>query len=94
MLEDTPPVLSIGRLCIDDWFGFYWDPGSYNPCLVLPSGRAIHLETEDYVPIIEDFEHAINQAEATKALPAGTNLHDKTTIKRLSNNAKMPQPDG
>ena len=39
VLDSTPNVLSIGRRCIDNGYGFVWYPYSHHPVLVPPRGR-------------------------------------------------------
>ena len=51
VLEDTPSVLSLGRLCMEEGYKFVWEPGEL-PQLVPPKGRAITLSMKDRVPIL------------------------------------------
>ena len=41
VLASTPPVLSLGRMCVEDGYGFHWPPHG-TPVLVTPQGK-IHL---------------------------------------------------
>ena len=48
VLDQTPSVLSIGRRCMEEGFGFWWPPGQL-PILYLPDGKQITLEVIDYI---------------------------------------------
>ena len=50
LLEDTPPVLSLGRLRQDHGNSFEWIVG-HKPHLI-KNGRTIPCNTENYVPIV------------------------------------------
>ena len=52
MLSDSPNAFSLGRLCVLDGFGFQWDPKSHDPVLTLPSGDALTLPLQHYVPVL------------------------------------------
>ena len=41
VLENCPDVLSMGKRCAEEGFGFYWDPFSVKPVLVRPDGKVI-----------------------------------------------------
>ncbi len=51
VLDDCPSVLSLGRKCVAEKFGFYWNPYQ-KPSLVLPSGKSITLDVDHYVPVL------------------------------------------
>ena len=42
LLADSPPVISVGRRCTHEGYGFHWEPGEA-PTLVTPDGVAIRL---------------------------------------------------
>ena len=53
VLEDTPPVLSLGQLVMLHGFGFYWPPFE-NPYLIAPNGETIaDLEVVSFCPILK-----------------------------------------
>ena len=56
LLDDTPPVLSIGRRCEKYGYQFHWDAYSNKPYLVKPNGDVIVLYTENYVPFLDQEE--------------------------------------
>ena len=56
VLDDCPSVLSLGKKCMEEGFGFHWEPYG-KPTLVLPSGKTISLQVEHYVPVL-----AVNEA--------------------------------
>ena len=51
VLDDTPPVVSVGRLCMKYNYAFYWPRGE-KPYFVRPSGQRITLEVSDFIPYI------------------------------------------
>jgi hypothetical protein len=51
VLEDTPSILSMGRRCIDEQYGFYWPPGKW-PYIVRPDGKRIDCVVQDYIPYV------------------------------------------
>eukprot|EP00971_Amphidinium_carterae_P274370 5444975-Amphidinium_carterae.1 len=53
VLHDTPPVLSMGRRCVDEGYGFIWMPHS-EPHLLTPEGKLFRLGRDGYVPVIND----------------------------------------
>lgn len=46
----SPDCASIGEFCVEEFFGFFWPPGSRNPYLVDPNGNKIILEVDNNVP--------------------------------------------
>ena len=50
ILEDTPAVLSLGKLCEDHGYSYEWTNGQ-KPCLIKHSVR-IQCNTENYVPTV------------------------------------------
>merc|ERR1711972_512047 len=51
VLDDTPPVVSIGRLCMKHNYPFYWPKGE-QPYFVRPAGQRITLDVSDFIPYI------------------------------------------
>ncbi len=51
LLHDTPPVLSIGKRCMEQGFTFHWDPGR-NPVMTNPEGMVVELEVEKNIPYL------------------------------------------
>ena len=50
LLEDTPAVLSLGKLCVDHGYSYEWTSGQ-KPQLI-KDGRRIKCSMENYVPIV------------------------------------------
>ena len=50
ILEDTPAVLSLGKLCDENGYSYEWANGQ-KPCLIKNCIR-INCNTENYVPIV------------------------------------------
>jgi hypothetical protein len=51
ILPATPPVLSVGRRCMEHGYSFMWMAGR-DPIFVLPSGKRVALEVEGLVPYL------------------------------------------
>ena len=51
VMENSPSVLSLGKLIEEKGFSFEWKFGSH-PILVNPDGAIINIEVHDYVPMI------------------------------------------
>ena len=49
-LDDSPAVLSLGKLCEDHGYSYEWTSGHF-PHLI-KNGRSILCQTENYVPIV------------------------------------------
>ena len=55
VLDSSPNVLSIGRRCVVDGYGWYWPPYSLSPYLIHPvSGEFIYMRVEDYCPYLDN----------------------------------------
>ena len=52
VMKDSPPVLSIGRRCMQHGWGFSWELGEA-PYVVLPCGKIITCIVDGNVPYIE-----------------------------------------
>ena len=64
VVESTPPLFSVGQLCMDKGFAFVWPRGSEYPYLEGPNGEVIYLEVHDYVPydVLDDSIEQANPA--------------------------------
>ena len=51
LLPNSPSVLSLGRHCMEEGYGFHWEPFQH-PRLVTPAGEDIELQVENLVPIL------------------------------------------
>ena len=51
VLPSIPYVLSLGRRCQNEGYGFWWPPYGL-PHLMLPSGRVMVLRVYDYIPYL------------------------------------------
>ena len=81
VLPDSPDVLSIGRRCVDQGYGFYWKPYSQSPALIPPdahmprvdSSRASKewtwLEVDDYIPYLVDTHNPLPNVSQGKSCP-------------------------
>ena len=53
VMTSTPPVLSIGKRCMEQNYEFRWPPGKA-PFFVTPDGKIIKLKVHDNVPYLYD----------------------------------------
>ena len=54
VMQNSPPVLSIGRRCRVEGFEFYW-PKYRNPILTFPDGRKVELEVYGDIPYFREW---------------------------------------
>ena len=73
VLEDSPSIISVGRLVLDDGYDFYWRHKDRKAVLVRPDGRRIVLENDNYTPMLtikETVSNKISEIQAdAKAAP-------------------------
>ena len=51
VLDDTPSVLSVGKRCMKQGYGFVWPPGE-NPFMINPDGKRISLFVNGDIPYV------------------------------------------
>ena len=51
VLDDTPSVLSVGKRCMKQGYGFIWPPGE-NPFMINPEGKRISLFVNGDIPYV------------------------------------------
>ena len=51
VLKDTPSIISMGRRCIEEGYGFYWPPGEW-PHIIRPDRKRIDCVVQDYIPYV------------------------------------------
>ncbi len=59
LLHDSPPVLSVGKRCMEQGFTFHWQAGM-NPIMTNPQGDVVELEVERNIPYLRagsEFSH-------------------------------------
>ena len=66
LLPSTPPVLSLGKRCMEDGCSFHW-PARQNPYMVDARGVRHELEVKDNVPYLLDGPEQFAEREATAA---------------------------
>ena len=74
LLSNTPPVLSVGKRCMEEGFSFHW-PANEAPYLVGPNGKRHQLEIDNLVPYLADppvFQDHYEDAYAVVAPPTTT----------------------
>ena len=85
VLEQCPPILSLGRLIVDYNFSFEWKPRC-QPTLTASDGQIIHLCVQNYVPTFaaEDHHHSNNLCKTTTKLSTKTNIRHNISESSLS----------
>ena len=73
VLEKSPSVLSLGRLCLEHGCSFWWQTG-HNPQILLKDGSAIELDVNNYVPVLASPARSV-----TPSVPAAV-LQLKTSV--------------
>ena len=53
LLESSPPVLSVGKRCMEEGYSCHW-PAGRRPYLVSPDGTKHMLEVDNMVPYLND----------------------------------------
>ncbi len=70
VLESTPPVLSVGKRCMDMGYSFVWLQGR-NPYFICPDGKIVELRVRDNIPYLmtgnEDCQP--KDADNTQSIP-------------------------
>ena len=56
VLDDTPSVLSVGKRCMKQGYGFVWPPGD-NPFMINPDGKRISLFVNGDIPYVRAGSH-------------------------------------
>ena len=72
VLPSTPPVLSVGRRCMDEGYTFEWKPYSSTPTLRSPGGETIELRVDGYVPYIQSGAPAVPAAATSSTSSASS----------------------
>ena len=75
LLDNSPPVMSVGKFCMEEGYGFYWLPGE-PPFLLSPTGEKLVFEVQNNVPYLNlDAESTGEFAiDDTKCRPCGPDL--------------------
>ena len=71
LADDSPPILSVGKRCMQDGYSFFWPRGK-DPYLVDQYNNIIKLTVENFVPYIA---HSTDGA-ATGGVERGTSSDD------------------
>jgi len=74
LLEHSPPVLSMGKRCMEEGYSCHW-PSGRQPYLIAPDGAKHVLEVDNMVPYLPDPPIGDYAAPAL-ALPAGVQKPD------------------
>ena len=78
VLDDCPPVISVGQRVENDGFSFQWHHGS-PPVLISPEGKRIELTVQNHVPYLLE-ETRIDAAYAAHLEPVlATSQHAAET---------------
>ena len=66
VLDNCPPVISMGRLCMDEGCSIHWLPGQ-NPILTTPDGNKTVLELHNNVPVMAAPAAPIRKEQETQS---------------------------
>ncbi len=67
VLKDSPSIISVGRLVLDDGYDFYWRHKDKKAVLIRPDGRRIVLENDNYTPMLTIKETVANNISEINA---------------------------
>ena len=79
LLEDTPAVLSLGKLCEDHGYNCHWTSGQ-KPYLI-KNGRRRKCNTVNYVPIVV---RGLSTGSSSSATPASPTSSPQDTASRIN----------
>ena len=68
-MEKTPALLSLGRRCTKDGFGFVWPLGQNIPYFVTPGGKIIRLEVTGDIPYLKPGHDLCQPVDASTEFP-------------------------
>ena len=86
ILENNPGALSVGRLCIDNGFEFWWPAHSYTPVLQSSDGTKIFLRVDNYTPELRTTPQS-DECAHDRAMPARASKSSKSDGKASSKTA-------
>ena len=93
VLDKTPCVLSMGRRCLKEGFGFHWDPYK-RPYLRTFAGERIELHVSHEIPLLpEGFVCTAKQSQGDE-LTIGNGDREELARGGESSVAGSPDPDG
>ena len=59
ILPNTPNVVSLGRLCVERGFSFWWPAHSKSPVFTTPTGKALHCSVYSNIQYIENVDGCV-----------------------------------
>jgi hypothetical protein len=81
ILDESPNVLSVGRRCVHEGFGFAWLSGEL-PCLIDPSGAIVQLDAQHDAPCLQSgpiLSKAVKPSRK-RAIPSRVVIEDLSSI--------------
>ena len=69
LIDECPPILSIGQLCMETGYSFYW-PAGKKPFLVNRKGKRIEFKIEDNCPYLADNGEIAYPSTVSKGQPS------------------------
>jgi hypothetical protein len=67
LLPSTPPVLSVGKRCMEEGYTFVW-PAGKNPFMIGPNQERFDLEVKDFVPYLLDGPEQYQERESAPVI--------------------------
>ena len=84
LVKESPAVLSLGKLCVENGFSYEWHPGQ--PSYLIENGKKIECNTDNHIPLVvpgvQETEHQ------TKALENGSE-HQPSGRSRATSGNRM-----
>ena len=80
-MRDSPSVLSLGKLCQENGFGFIWPPAA-SPMLLLPDGTCCEIPVHSFVPVLENVTVA-DSASVSSAFNSLVQLAKHNTVQLM-----------
>ena len=70
LLEDTPAVLPLGKLCEDHGYNYHWTSG--RKTLLIKNDRKIECKTANYVPFVVPGLSTSSSSSSSPTFPTAT----------------------
>ena len=62
VLDDTPAVISIGKLCMEEGYAFHWPVASDMPYFETPDKSRVYCRVENCIPYIDSHDSILGEA--------------------------------
>jgi hypothetical protein len=83
LLNETPPVLSVGRRCMEEGYDFIWRRGK-SPYFITPDKRMIRLTVENYTPWLVEREDSFACPAGVVPVQAGSSEQPSVEVEEVT----------